>query len=127
MVRTKHAYWNIKRQSIVIFLQLEFPFPILTCFGAGGAKSSPRRFRPRFTGSGSASWHRVRPRDRRRMTSLIERVRAGGDLNASDVQQAVVLLLPDSLSARTHAEFLPLLHLNGESTSETTSLLPVLL
>src|SRR5438876_3793805 len=62
MVRTKHAYWNIKRQSIVIFSQLEFPFPILTCFGAGGAKSSPRRFRPRFTGSGLASWHRVRPK-----------------------------------------------------------------
>jgi len=61
------------------------------------------------------------------MTSFIERVRAGGDLNPSDVQQAVVLLLSDSVSARTKAEFLTLLHQKGESTSEIASFVRVLL
>jgi len=61
------------------------------------------------------------------MTSFIERVRAGGDLNPSDVQQAVVLLLSDSVSARTKAEFLTLLRQKGESTSEIASFVRVLL
>src|SRR5438270_5312363 len=127
MVQTKHAYWSIKQRSIVIFSRPELPFPLPTCFGAGGAKSSPRRFRPRFTGSGSASWHRARPKDRRRMTSLIEKVRAGGDLNLKDVQQAVMLLLSDLVPARRKAEFLTLLHRKGESASEIANFVRVLL
>ena len=61
------------------------------------------------------------------MTSLIERVRAGADLNVSDVQQAVVLLLSDSVPAQTKAEFLTLLHRKGERASEIANFVRVLL
>src|SRR6266404_3348905 len=127
MVPTKHAYWSIKRQSIVIFSRLEFPFLIPTCFGGGAAKSSPRRFHPRFTGNGFAAWPPARPKYRRRMTSLIEKVRAGAELTSGDVQQAIVLLLSDSVPAQMKAEFLTLLHRKGESASEITSFVRALL
>src|SRR5438874_2172711 len=127
MVPTKHAYWSIKQRSIVIFSQPEFPFPIPTCFGAGGAKSNLPRFRPRFSGSGFVSWHRGRSKDRRRMTSLIEKIRAGADLNLGDVQHAIVFLLSDSVSAQMKAEFLTLLHRKGESASEIANFVRVLL
>jgi len=61
------------------------------------------------------------------MTSLIEKVRAGGDLNLKDVQQAVMLLLSDLVPARTKAEFLTLLHRKGESASEIANFVRVLL
>jgi anthranilate phosphoribosyltransferase len=61
------------------------------------------------------------------MTSLIEKVRAGADLNSGDVQQAIVLLLSDSVPARMKAEFLTLLHRKGESASEIANFVRVLL
>ena len=61
------------------------------------------------------------------MTSLIEKVKAGADLNLDDVRQAVVLLLSDSVPARTKAEFLTLLHRKGESASEIANFVRVLL
>ena len=61
------------------------------------------------------------------MTSLIEKVRAGADLNPGDVQQAIVLLLSDSVAAQMKAEFLTLLHRKGESAREIASFVRVLL
>jgi anthranilate phosphoribosyltransferase len=61
------------------------------------------------------------------MTSLIEKVRAGAELTSGDVQQAIVLLLSDSVPAQMKAEFLTLLHRKGESASEITSFVRALL
>ena len=61
------------------------------------------------------------------MTSLIEKLKAGADLNLDDVRQAVVLLLSDSVPARTKGEFLTLLHRKGESANEIANFVHVLL
>src|SRR5256884_4683160 len=61
------------------------------------------------------------------MTSLIEKVRAGIDLSAFDVQEAAAFLLSDSIDAKTKADFLTALHDKGESASEIAMLVRVLL
>jgi anthranilate phosphoribosyltransferase len=61
------------------------------------------------------------------MTSLIEKIRAGNDLSAFDVQQAAAFLLSDSIEAKTKADFLTVLHDKGESAHEIASFVRVLL
>src|SRR5437763_4746432 len=61
------------------------------------------------------------------MISLIEKIRAGNDLSAFDVQEAAAFLLSDSIEAKTKAEFLTALHNKGESASEIASFVRVLL
>src|SRR5438046_10051620 len=61
------------------------------------------------------------------MISLIERIRAGNDLSAFDVQEAAAFLLSDSIEAKTKADFLTALHDKGESASEIASFVRVLL
>jgi anthranilate phosphoribosyltransferase len=64
---------------------------------------------------------------RRRDDSLIEKIRAGNDLSAFDVQEAAAFLLSDSIEAKTKADFLTALHDKGESASEIASFVRVLL
>src|SRR5438309_8769842 len=61
------------------------------------------------------------------MISLIEKIRAGNDLSAFDVQEAAAFLLSDSIDAKTKADFLTALHDKGESASEIASFVRVLL
>src|SRR5437762_14224983 len=61
------------------------------------------------------------------MISLIEKIRAGNDLSAFDVQEAAAFLLSDSIEAKTKADFLTVLHDKGESASEIASCVRVLL
>src|SRR5947199_1017924 len=61
------------------------------------------------------------------MISLIEKIRAGNDLSAFDVQEAAAFLLSDSIEAKTKADFLTALHEKGESASEIASFVRVLL
>ena len=61
------------------------------------------------------------------MISLIEKIRAGIDLSAFDVQEAAAFLLSDSIEAKTKADFLTALHDKGESASEIASFVRVLL
>src|SRR5437868_5527340 len=61
------------------------------------------------------------------MTSLIEKIRAGNDLSAFDVQEAAAFLLSDSIEAKTKADFLTVLHDKGESAHEIASFVRVLL
>ena len=61
------------------------------------------------------------------MISLIEKVRAGNDLSAFDVQEAAAFLLSDSIEAKTKADFLTALHDKGESANEIASFVRVLL
>src|SRR5438046_7712958 len=61
------------------------------------------------------------------MISLIEKIRAGIDLSAFDVQEAAAFLLSDSIDAKTKADFLTALHDKGESASEIASFVRVLL
>lgn len=61
------------------------------------------------------------------MIALTEKVRAGNDLSAFDVQEAVAFLLADSVEAKTKADFLTALHQKGESASEIASFVRVLL
>src|SRR5437763_9388613 len=61
------------------------------------------------------------------MISLIEKIRAGIDLSAFDVQEAVAFLLSDSIDAKTKADFLTALHEKRESASEIASFVRVLL
>src|SRR5437762_11733976 len=61
------------------------------------------------------------------MISLIEKIRAGNDLSAFDVQEAAAFLLSDSIEAKTKAELLTALHNKGESASEIASFVRVLL
>src|SRR5256886_11081122 len=61
------------------------------------------------------------------MISLIEKIRAGIDLSAFDVQEAAAFLLSDSIDAKTKADFLTALHNKGESASEIASFVRVLL
>jgi anthranilate phosphoribosyltransferase len=61
------------------------------------------------------------------MISLIEKIRAGNDLSAFDVQEAAAFLLSDSIEAKTKADFLTALHDKGESASEIASFVRVLL
>src|SRR5580765_2950459 len=61
------------------------------------------------------------------MISLIEKIRAGNDLSAFDVQEAAAFLLSDSIEAKTKAEFLTALHEKGESASEIANFVRVLL
>ena len=61
------------------------------------------------------------------MTSLIEKIRAGNDLSAFDVQEAAAFLLSDSIEAKTKADFLAVLHDKGESAHEIASFVRVLL
>src|SRR5437879_13100994 len=61
------------------------------------------------------------------MISLIEKIRAGNDLSAFDVQEAAAFLLSDSVEAKTKADFLTALHDKGESASEIASFVRVLL
>jgi anthranilate phosphoribosyltransferase len=61
------------------------------------------------------------------MISLIEKIRAGNDLSAFDVQEAAVFLLSESIEAKTKADFLTALHDKGESASEIASFVRVLL
>src|SRR5437660_5142319 len=61
------------------------------------------------------------------MISLIEKIRAGNDLSAFDVQEAAAFLLSDSIEAETKADFLTALHDKGESASEIASFVRVLL
>src|SRR2546429_4844760 len=61
------------------------------------------------------------------MISLIEKIRAGNDLSAFDVQEAAAFLLSDSIEAKTKADFLTVLHGKGESASEIASFVRVLL
>src|SRR5256885_11274266 len=55
------------------------------------------------------------------MISLIEKIRAGNDLSAFDVQEAAAFLLSDSIEAKTKADFLTVLHETGEGPSEVAS------
>src|SRR5437588_12393795 len=59
------------------------------------------------------------------MISLIEKIRAGNDLSAFDVQEAAAFLLSDSIEAKTKADFLTALHDKGESASEIASFVGV--
>ena len=52
------------------------------------------------------------------MKSLIEKLRAGVDLNAGDVRYAVTVLLSDQANADEKAAFLTALHRKGESAEE---------
>lgn len=52
------------------------------------------------------------------MKALIEKVRAGIDLNSADVSIAVALLLSDQTDDASKADFLTLLHRKGESAEE---------
>src|SRR5438034_2002464 len=61
------------------------------------------------------------------MISLIEKIRAGNNLSAFDVQKAAAFLLSDSIEAKTKADFLTALHDKGESASEIASFVRVLL
>jgi anthranilate phosphoribosyltransferase len=61
------------------------------------------------------------------MISLIEKIRAGNDLSAFDVQEAAAFLLSDSIEAKTKADFLTVLHNKGESAREIASFVRVLL
>src|SRR5438552_8744147 len=61
------------------------------------------------------------------MTSLIEKIRAGNDLTAFDMQEAAAFLLSDSIEAKTKADFLTVLHDKGESAHEIASFVRVLL
>src|SRR5438105_14229873 len=61
------------------------------------------------------------------MNSLIEKIRAGNDLSAFDVQEAAAFLLSESIEAKTKADFLTALHDKGESASEIASFVRVLL
>src|SRR5437868_13689730 len=61
------------------------------------------------------------------MISLIEKIGAGNDLSAFDVQEAAAFVLSDSIEAKTKADFLTALHDKGESASEIASLVRVLL
>jgi anthranilate phosphoribosyltransferase len=61
------------------------------------------------------------------MISLIEKIRAGNDLSAFDVQEAAAFLLSDSIEVKTKADFLTALHDKGESASEIASFVRVLL
>jgi anthranilate phosphoribosyltransferase len=61
------------------------------------------------------------------MISLIEKIRAGNDLSAFDVQEAAAFLLSESIEAKTKADFLTALHDKGESASEIASFVRVLL
>src|SRR5437588_3475046 len=61
------------------------------------------------------------------MISLIEKIRAGNDLSAFDVQEAAAFLLSDAIEAKTKADFLTALHEKGESASEIASFVRVLL
>src|SRR5438309_5368518 len=61
------------------------------------------------------------------MISLIEKIRAGNDLSAFDVQEAAAFLISDSIEAKTKADFLAALQDKGESASEIASFVRVLL
>jgi anthranilate phosphoribosyltransferase len=61
------------------------------------------------------------------MTSLIEKLRGGVDLNTADVQAAAALLLSDGVAAELKADFLTALHEKGESAAEIASFVRVLL
>src|SRR5881394_1896939 len=61
------------------------------------------------------------------MISLIEKIRAGNDLSAFDVQEAAAFLLSDSIEAKTKADFLTALHKKGESAGEIAGFVRVLL
>src|SRR5437762_13717002 len=61
------------------------------------------------------------------MTSLIEKIRAGNDLSAFDVQEAAAFLLSDSIEAKAKADFLTVPHDKGESVHEIASFVRVLL
>ena len=61
------------------------------------------------------------------MISLIEKIRAGNNLSAFDVQEAAAFLLSDSIEAKTKADFLTALRDKGESASEIASFVRVLL
>lgn len=52
------------------------------------------------------------------MKALIERLRAGNDLNSGDVGVAVALLLSDTTEDSVKAEFLTVLHRKGETAEE---------
>lgn len=55
------------------------------------------------------------------MKALIEKVRAGIDLNSADVDRAVALLLSDKTNDAAKADFLATLHRKGESAEEITA------
>jgi len=61
------------------------------------------------------------------MIALTEKIRAGSDLSAFDVQEAVAFLLSESVEAKTKADFLTALHEKGESASEIAAFVRVLL
>ncbi len=52
------------------------------------------------------------------MKSLIEKLRNGLDLQSSDIDHAVVLLLSDEVEDEKKVEFLTALHQKGESADE---------
>src|SRR5437588_7873921 len=52
------------------------------------------------------------------MKALVEKLRAGRDLTASDINYAMSLLLSDSTDDATKADFLIALHRKGESVEE---------
>jgi anthranilate phosphoribosyltransferase len=61
------------------------------------------------------------------MIALTQKVRAGNDLSAFDVQEAAAFLLSDSVEAKTKADFLTALHEKGESAGEIAAFVRVLL
>jgi anthranilate phosphoribosyltransferase len=61
------------------------------------------------------------------MTSLTGKIRAGRDLNPGDVQEALALLLSDSVAAQDKADFLTELHRKGETANEIAAFVRVLL
>jgi anthranilate phosphoribosyltransferase len=52
------------------------------------------------------------------MKGLVEKLRSGNDLNSSDIDFAVTLLLSDQVDDELKAEFLTVLHDKGESAEE---------
>ena len=61
------------------------------------------------------------------MKALVEKLRAGIDLNNSDVAFAVTLLLSEKVEDETKAEFLRALHMKGESPEEIVAFVQLLM
>src|SRR6266576_634797 len=61
------------------------------------------------------------------MKTLVEKLRAGVDLNSSDIAFAVTLLLSEQVEDKAKAEFLTALHNKGESAEELAGFVELLM
>src|SRR5438105_2236258 len=61
------------------------------------------------------------------MKTLVEKLRAGVDLNNSDIAFAVTLLLSEQVEDKAKAEFLTTLHSKGESAEELAGFVELLM